>query len=414
MSVTVIVTPWLIIVRRLVNVAGIVGPTHHYGGLATGNVASYAHRYQTSYPRCAALQSLERMCVLDRLGVRQLIVPPLTIQAPFFSASAMWMANAATVISSQDTFDGRVHLIPANLQSHSHRQQECIPMSQLLQDVFSDEQYFKVCKPLTSPDEGSANHIILGEHHFEAHVFLGVYGGRQSKDAILNGYSDHIIDQDRVVVALQQPDAIAQGVFHNDVIAVGSAGLLVVHEGAYVDQQRVISSLAYCYESQYNEPLTVITVTHEQLTIAEAVNSYLFNSQLLYLDGRYVLIAPLAVQQSNSARLLVEGWVSDSACLIDAVEYVDLGQSMNNGGGPACLRLKLLLSEQEWGAISDRFYFDRQKYDFLKGYINQYYPEVLVIDQLKNEFFIAEMTQCVVGLYDWFGLNDLLALSRNA
>ena len=96
--------------------------------------------------------------------------------------------------------------------------------------------------------------------------------------------------------------------------------------------------------------------------------------------------------------------MSDSACLIDAVEYVDLGQSMNNGGGPACLRLKLLLSEQEWGAISDRFYFDRQKYDFLKGYINQYYPEVLVIDQLNNESFIAEMAQCVAGLYDWFGV----------
>ncbi len=390
--------------RYLVNVSGIVGPTHYYGGLALGNVASEANQYEASYPRRAALQSLERMLLLDQLGVRQLIIPPLALQKPFFSASAMWMANAATVSSSCDTSDGRVHLTPANLLANSHRQLECRPMTHVLKQVFEEETFFHIHHSINDPDEGAANHIVLGEHGSGENIHLAVYGGRQSKSAISSVYDNHGVSLNRVVLARQHPKAIKQGVFHNDVIAVGTAGVLLCHENAYVDQERIISSLSSIYNCQFGDFLKVITVTHDQLSIELAVQSYLFNSQLLYSAGTYILIAPSTVQQCESSKRLVTEWVTDNQCSINEVHYITLDQSMNNGGGPACLRLKLLLTEEEWESISSRFYFDNQKYEFLQSYINSHYPEILQGNELQELRFIEEMNGCIRGLYEWFGL----------
>ena len=59
-----------------VNFDGIVGPTHHYGGLSYGNVPSQAHQRETSYPRQAAIQGLAKMKLLADLGIPQAILPP--------------------------------------------------------------------------------------------------------------------------------------------------------------------------------------------------------------------------------------------------------------------------------------------------------------------------------------------------
>jgi succinylarginine dihydrolase len=381
----------------------VVGPTHHYGGLAGGNRASHCHQYEVSYPKKAAIQSLERMAYLDQMGIRQLIIPPLMLDDALFSASAMWTANAATVSASCDTKEGRVHLTPANLISNTHRQLECSQMQLLLRQVFEDDRYFVVHDPVEASDEGAANHIVLGEHFSNAHIFLSVYGGRQSRSAIEKVLQCHGVSDRVVVLAEQYPIAIESGVFHNDVIAVGTAGLVLVHECAYVDQSEVFASLAVLYERQFGEPLQVIQVAN-QLLLDDAVMSYLFNSQLIYDKGRYYLVASQTVLECEPARKVVESWISDSQCPIVDVHYLDLGQSMNNGGGPACLRLKLLLTEEEWLAIDERFYFTQENHGFLKNYIKRYYPDSIQVSDLKDDAFIDQMTQCIEGLYAYYQL----------
>ena len=119
------------------NFDGLVGPTHNYAGLAYGNLASALNAEKPSNPREAALQGLRKMKALHDLGVPQGVLPPHerphlpTLRALGFggkdaevlgaahreapgllaaasSASAMWVANAATVSPSADAADGRV------------------------------------------------------------------------------------------------------------------------------------------------------------------------------------------------------------------------------------------------------------------------------------------------------------------
>ena len=61
---------------REYNFDGLVGPTHNYGGLSVGNVASTLHGGQASNPREAALQGLAKMRALAKLGYPQAVLPP--------------------------------------------------------------------------------------------------------------------------------------------------------------------------------------------------------------------------------------------------------------------------------------------------------------------------------------------------
>ena len=59
-----------------VNFDGLVGPTHNYGGLSWGNIASQRHGGDVSNPKSAALQGLGKMKLLADLGVGQAVLPP--------------------------------------------------------------------------------------------------------------------------------------------------------------------------------------------------------------------------------------------------------------------------------------------------------------------------------------------------
>ena len=58
------------------NIDSLVGPTHFFGGLSEGNIASQDSQYHVSHPKQAALEGLEKMKQLYDLGIKQLIFPP--------------------------------------------------------------------------------------------------------------------------------------------------------------------------------------------------------------------------------------------------------------------------------------------------------------------------------------------------
>ena len=147
------------------NIDGLIGPTHFFGGLGVGNIASEKSAGNVSTPKAAALQGLEKMKVMHELGIPQLVMPPHPRPALhllkekgyigsisemissvvkndpellpiIYSSSAMWTANAATVSASSDTVDGKVHLTPANLISNAHRRIEAPFTSLLLKRIF--------------------------------------------------------------------------------------------------------------------------------------------------------------------------------------------------------------------------------------------------------------------------------------
>ncbi len=409
-----------------VNFDGLVGPTHHYGGLGRGNLASQRHARLVSSPRTAALQGIAKMRLLVERGIPQGVLLPherphlptlrrfgftgsdTDVLARAFrrdpglvsavsSASAMWTANAATVSPSSDTLDGRVHLTPANLSSHLHRSIESRTTHSVLARYFADTERFVVHEAIPgsgeSGDEGAANHTRLSSGtHDGAGVHLFVHGGaggstyraRQSALASAAIARQHGLDPVRTVFAQQSPAAIDAGVFHNDVIAVGDRDLLICHEEAYADQPATIGAM----RSILGASLHVVTVPRRLLSLSQAVNSYLFNSQLVALpDGARLLLAPSEVTEQPQAKEATE-WLLDRG--VDEVVTLDLRQSMSNGGGPACLRLRVVLTPDELAAVPEGVIADSDRLDRLEQWVHRHYRDELALTDLADPSLLDE------------------------
>lgn len=425
-----------------VQIDTLVGPTHFYGGLAFGNIASLTHKRQPSNPKQAALQGLEKMKLVFDLGVEQLIFPPhirpvisflravgfqgseqeivesvynqtpeLLMQAS--SQSAMWTANAATVTPSSDTSDGKVHLTPANLISNLHRSLEVSFTHQVLDQVFQHKDYFVVHPPLPATsdlaDEGAANHTRFVSKNKGVHLF--VYGkstqkqtkrypARQSRLAQEAICRLHGINPSTCLFTQQNPALIDQGVFHNDVIAVGHEELFLYHEEAYVHTPQVIEEL------QAKALLTLYRVTNKQLSVADAVKCYLFNSQIVKTkNNETVLICPSEVKRNPHAMKIAQELPT-----IDRVLYVTINQSMKNGGGPACLRLRLPLTPKELAHIHQGVRFTSSLYNDLRLLIEKEYPEHFVPSNLCNPTFRAKNKLILRHIADLLSLPTLYSL----
>ena len=304
------------------------------------------------------------------------------------SASCMWTANAATVSPSTDTSDGRVHVTPANLRAQFHRAIEPTATGALLKRVFPDPAIFRHHAPLPSSDqygdEGAANHTRLATESGVVHLF--VYGvehrrtdglrpsrfpARQTREASeavarRHGLADPMFVQ-------QSPDAIDLGVFHNDVISVGTGRVLLLHEQAFVDTAAVVDEL----RRRLGPAFHPVVVTADELPVEACVTSYLFNSQLLELpDGSMVLVAPAECETDERVRRLCDRWIAGDAP-IERVVWMDVRESMRNGGGPACLRLRVPLTEAELEAVHPGVVLTEASADRLQRWIERWYPESL-------------------------------------
>jgi len=414
------------------NFDGLVGLSHNYAGLAWGNVASAQHAGLVSNPQQAALQGLDKMRSVAELGVGQAVLPPQprpslrTLRALGFvgtdeavitraaaeapqllrlcsSASAMWTANAATVAPSSDTQDGRVHLLPANLQAMFHRAIEAETTHAVLRAIFADPVHFKVHAPLPGggqfADEGAANHTRLFTERGFAHLFA--WGRSTYRDEFTEpeGFpARQTLEASEACARLlrlpfgpclfpqQAPEGIDAGAFHTDVLAVGSAGFLMLHEHAFLDPQALLARLS----QQLGPAFSHVLAPASELPIANAIQTYPFNSQLLALpQGGLAILAPSECEtdplvQAFFARVLAE---PNPVC---AVHYLDVRQSMNNGGGPACLRLRVPLTDTQRAAIRSEVFYSDALDAALRAWIRRHYRDRLSFADLCDQAFVRE------------------------
>jgi len=431
-----------------VNFDGLVGPTHNYAGLASGNLASQNNALSRSNPRAAALQGVEKMrFVSSGLGLIQGLIPPhqrpnlsLLTQLGFtgtveqqlrkayqvapeilsacYSASSMWTANAATVTPSIDAADGRVHFTAANLMSNLHRHQEAEFSRRLLQKIFAHEQHFThhsiLPSTVVTSDEGAANHSRLCKQHQDPGIHLFVYGkkafneqniptprvyqARQTYEASQALARKHQLSPEQTVFACQNPEAIDAGVFHNDVIAVANESVLLIHEQAFLNQHAVLHEL----RQKMHAPLQLVEIPIQDLSLNEAVSSYLFNSQLLSLpnSSEMLLLAPSECAEQKRVKTCIDKIISSATNPITQVHYLDLRQSMRNGGGPACLRLRVLMSQKASEARHQNVLGNNELINRLtrwnkKHYREEMMPSDLLDPQLVQESYSAldELTQ---------------------
>jgi len=419
------------------NLDGLVGQTHNYSGLAFGNVASQSNKEQIASPRAAALQGLAKMKELHDLGFAQGVIPPqerpsvatlrrlgfsgsdsqviekAAKQAPKLLASAssaasMWTANAATVSPSADTADGRVHFTAANLNGNFHRALEHETTSRLLAAIFNDETHF-AHHPALPPvlhfgDEGAANHNRLCKDYGAAGVELFVYGrsafdasrpqparypARQTLEACEAIARLHGLPESQVVYAQQNPAVIDQGVFHNDVIAVANGEVLFYHQDAFLDTEKVLAELTEKL-AQTGGQLQPLCVPRDAVSVADAVSSYLFNSQLLTRkDGYMILIVPEECYQNPRVAGYLGSLVEYDGSIADVITF-DLKQSMQNGGGPACLRLRVALKQTELAAVNPALLLNEALYQKLCAWVNKHYRDRLSFADLADPQLLIE------------------------
>ena len=322
------------------------------------------------------------------------------------SASSMWAANAATVSPSADCDDGRVHFTPANLASKFHRSIEADTTARILQAIFMDETRFAHHAPLPPgqhfSDEGAANHTRLCSTYDAPGVELFVFGryafddthsrpvkfpARQTYEASTAIARNHQLNQQKTVVAQQNPEAIDAGIFHNDVIAVGNQNVLLYHANAFADRVATLEQIRTKYGST---DLWLIEISDEQVTVSEAVSTYLFNSQLVTLsDGHMTLIAPLECKKNERVRDTLDHIATNENPVTD-VHYIDVRESMNNGGGPACLRLRVVLTHAELESAISGVFLDDLLFETLSMWIERHYRERLTVDDLSDPQLLHE------------------------
>lgn len=401
-----------------INFDGLPGPTHNYAGLSVGNVASQTNFGETSYPRAAALQGLAKMQTAMGLGLSQGFLPPplrpaadalrpfgfaggddevlaaaaqadLALFRAACSASSMWRANAATVLAAPDTSDGRTHLVTANLAGMLHRSFEARETYELLRRVFADEDRFAVHPPLPSAkhfgDEGAANHMRLAPSHGAPglNVFVhgelrgGAFPERQSRRASEATARLAGLAPERTFYALQNERAVQAGAFHNDVVAVANANVVFAHPEAFADPARLYGSL------RERLPNLVVVETFG-VSLEDAVSSYLFNSQLVSLPGgAMALILPADAKENAAAWTAVEAALAANNPIEQAV-VVDVRESMRNGGGPACLRLRVPVDGPGLAGIDPRFILDEARWTALAKVVVSHWPEQIAPGDLTK------------------------------
>ena len=378
-----------------INFDGIVGPSHNYAGLSLGNIASASHGGDVSYPRAAALQGVAKMRGNMERGLAQGFLLPLPrpnfglirdlaidasaprqLLAAAWSASSMWTANAATVSPAPDTADGRCHLTPANLVTMAHRAQEWRHTKAQLEIAFGDRQHFAIHDAVlpTFGDEGAANHMRFCEGHGSPGVEVFVYGrqggkfpARQHEQASRAVARLHGLDPAKCVFIEQNPEAIEAGAFHNDVVSVANERVLFTHERAFADRQGAYDAIAAAFPA-----LQVVEVPESAVSLDEAIRSYLFNAQLLTLPtGEMALVVPTECRDSASVWAWCEQMLASNGPIRQVIP-VDVKQSMANGGGPACLRLRVVADP---ATVDPRFMLDEMKADRIEAVIAETWPE---------------------------------------
>lgn len=424
---------------------GIVGPSHNFAGLSHGNVASTENDGSVSNPRGAALQGLAKMRAVRALGVTVAVLPPQlrpnvpTLRALGFSgsdelilsrvaqkhphllrlvssASSMWAANAATVSPAVDALDGRVHLVPANLRTMFHRAIEADTTRDVLRSIFGDPARFVVHDPLPGgehfSDEGAANHTRLfarsadGQPTRATHLFAwgrSTWGkvegapkrfpARQSREASEAVARLLALDEQRVLFPQQHPDGIDRGAFHTDVLAVGTAELLLLHELAFVEHERLLETL----RDLVGESFRYVVASEAELPALDAVAAYPFNSQVLELpNGEMAIVAPTESEENPRAKAFLDRVVA-SDNRVKKVVYLDVRQSMKNGGGPACLRQRIPLRRSDLAALSARVVLDDALDAQLVAWVEKHYRDRLTPDDLGDP---ALHRECLSALDD--------------
>ena len=442
-----------------INFDGLIGPTHNYSGLSDGNIASKKNFFSVSNPKEAALQGLKKAKILINAGLNQGLFLPherpfisglkklgfsgdnetilksayeysKVLLSNFSSASSMWAANAATISPSPDTKDGKVHITPANLNTMFHRSLESDFTYTQCKLIFSDT-CFVVHKPALSisgyGDEGAANHLRISKTHEDKGFEIFVFGESAFKEEAFAEYQktsfikrqalevsksvalSHKLDRNNVFYLQQHPRAIDKGSFHNDIVSLSNENIFIAHEKAFLNRD-VLNHVLKHLELEV-ENFNYIEIPDKEIPLDDIISSYLLNSQLFTNgEGEMQLILPAEVQNYENCMQWLDKLKQTSD--VKLFDFVNIKQSMMNGGGPACLRLKVILNEDEIKKVNKNFILNNKRLELIEDLIEREYRDELYPDDLKDPSLLDESRRVLDELTQIFGTGSIYEFQK--
>jgi succinylarginine dihydrolase len=158
---------------------------------------------------------------------------------------------------------------------------------------------------------------------------------------------------------------------------------------------------------------TPIVVKDAEVPVEVAVKTYLFNSQLVTLpNGTHALIAPMESRDEGRTRAVVDRIVADPGNPIGAVHYMDVRESMRNGGGPACLRLRVPLTESEIAAVAPGCIMNEARLTRLEEWVRKHYREELRPGDLGDPRLLEESRAALEELTGLLGIGSVFEFQR--
>ncbi|MEG3597635.1 MAG: N-succinylarginine dihydrolase, partial [Pseudomonadota bacterium] len=307
-----------------------------------------------------------------------------------------------------DTAVGRCHLTPANLGTLLHRGLDWRYTPAQLRIAFGDTRHFAIhdAVPPSFGDEGAANHMRFCEGHDAPGVEVFVYGrpggrfpARQHEQASRAVARLHGLDPARCVFIEQNPVAIESGAFHNDVVAVANETVLFTHEQAFADRKDAYEAIRAVFPQ-----LHVVEVPASAVSLEEAIRTYLFTAQLVTLPtGEMALIVPGECQESASVWAWCEHMLASNGPIRKVIP-VDVRQSMANGGGPACLRLRVVADP---ATVDARFLLDEAKAQRIESVIAEMWPERIEPQEIGTDRLAVQVIEAREALLSALSLDEL-------
>jgi succinylarginine dihydrolase len=275
-------------------------------------------------------------------------------------------------------------------------------------------------------DEGAANHNRLCASHGEAGVEFFVYGrdalgpkadlkfpGRQTLQASEAVARLHGLNDANSVFHPQSATAINAGAFHNDVVCVSNENVLFFHENAF-DNPSVLEREVRTKADTFGFNPHFIMAPADAVPLGDTISSYLFNSQLVTLpSGGMALILPTQVEETPSTKAFVDSVLAGENPITQA-HYLDLRQSMANGGGPACLRLRVVLNAAQRAAVHPGVIMDHAKIDALETWVKTHYRDSLTLEDLGDAAFLQETRTALDALTQLLDLPHLYDFQRSS
>ena len=306
-----------------------------------------------------------------------------------------------------DNIDNAIHITVANLNSMMHRSIEPKFTYKMLKRILNKK--VNINKSLLNlpniGDEGAANHIRIAERHNVPGYQIFVYSSenishaktieRQSLIGSKLIARKNCVEDQRVFYLQQSNRAIRYGSFHNDIVSTANENIFIYHEEAFESTQELKVILAKLKKLVPN--FKPIKILNSEIDLQTIVSSYLLNSQLISLpSGGMMFLLPSEVKQYPNCMQWLEKISAEEE--IKKIKFIDVKQSMRNGGGPACLRLRMIFNENEISSVNKNFLLDDNKIDLLTNLIENKYRDRLQPDDLLDPNLADESLEILDAL----------------